>query len=138
MEVVEKLRKQGVKTPAPAKLMQRAEYAEFPEHGMNFQELKDLISMSRKKSKGANGEACVDEGPHWPQWPEQTADEIMWERLQEEYKEMSPVLKDLKESAADFAILQGEFQPVAITKSSSSSSSTMSDMNVVDLTEGVD
>ena len=71
MEVVKNLRKRGVKTPTPAKLMQRAEYAKFPEHGMNFQELKDLISMTQKKSKGANGPwetapiTCTD-GPNGP------------------------------------------------------------------------
>ena len=123
MEVVKNLRKRGVKTPTPAKLMQRAEYAKFPEHGMNFQELKDLISMTQKKSKGANGEA---------RWPKQTVDEIMWEWLQEEHKVRSPVLQKLKESAADFSILSGKFQQVAMTMSSSSS------MNGVDLTEGVD
>ena len=95
MEVVKKLRKRGVRTPTPAK--QIAENAEFHPHGMSFQEMKDL--MTQKKSKDANGEA---------QWPKQTADEIMWEGLKEEHKKRSPVLTDLKESAADFAILSGQ------------------------------
>ena len=63
-----------------------------PDDGMTCKQLKTLLASSS--------------GTDEVSWPDQTADQIMWEQVQKERESMSVKLNDFKRGAADFDILQ--------------------------------
>ena len=63
-----------------------------PDDGMTCKQLKTLLASSS--------------GTDEVSWPDQTADQIMWEQVQKERESMSVKLSNFKRGAADFDILQ--------------------------------